>query len=92
MGLNILIKKEIPKTREQLETRLTALKLKHKKCLNYTAWRLLADYLVLRTYDTYFSIHTNGDLEHYEVHRGKYEGLLYEMNNLEFIEQLMNKK
>lgn len=92
MAINIVQKKKSFPAREQFETRLKAMSLKNRPAVNYTAWRLFADYLVLRTYDTYYSIHTNGDIEHYEVHRGSYDGVRYEMNNFDFVEHIMNKK
>lgn len=92
MAINIIQKKKSFPSREQFEARLKAMSFKHKSGVNYTAWRFFADYLVIRTYDTYYSIHTNGDIEHYEVHSASYDNVRYEMNNFEFIEHIMNKK
>lgn len=92
MAIEIIQKKKSYPAREQFEARLLAIKFKRRETLKYTAWRLFADYLVIRTYDTYYSIHTNGDIEHYEVHSASYDNVRYEMNNFEFIEHIMNKK
>lgn len=93
MAIQVIVKRNISQGRETLERRLKAIGFLHKPISEkpYTAWRAFADFLVIRTYNSFYTIHTNGDIDHYEVHRSNYEGLTYELNNFDFINQLFTK-
>jgi len=56
----------------------------------YTAWRIYSDVLVCRTYKNYYTLHTNGDIEHYEVKEVPYNLVKYECDDMEFIINLIN--
>lgn len=93
MAIQVVVKRNVSKNREVLEARLAKIGFKYRTGVDkpYTSWRAFADYLVIRTYNNHYTIHTNGDIDHYEVHKSNYEGLTYELNNFDFINQLFTK-
>ena len=86
-------KPDIPKEKFENRLRLIAEKIKGIKkketALGYTKWRIFCDYLVVRTYPGKYSVHTNGDISHYEVKSSSYSNVNYECTDLEFIANLL---
>ena len=68
--------------------------IKSKEMLidNYTLWRIFCDYLVIRAYSNYYTVHTNGNIEHYEVKKQNYSEVKFECADLEFIANLLEHK
>lgn len=80
---------------KQFTTRMNLLKQKYKGILTketreYVAYTLFCPFIVVRAYATKFTIHTNGDLDHYECKDMLYTELRWETHDLEFVVQLLN--
>jgi hypothetical protein len=58
----------------------------------YYKVRLFASYIIIRCYKDKLSIHTNGDLGHYEVKELNYSDVRYGTNDLDFIAHLLDDK
>lgn len=58
----------------------------------YNLWRIFCDYIMIRTYSNKITIHTNGDLTHYECKEVKYDEVKYECSDLEFIAYLLDDR
>lgn len=93
MAIDLIIKRKAFPDRDKLELRLKEMGFQHKvDSKPYTAWKIWNSFLVIRTYGNYYTVHTNGDIDHYEVKKCLYQGISYEMNNFDFLGQLLTKK
>jgi len=63
-----------------------------KPLLGYTLYTIFTPVLVIRAYNSYYTLHTNGDLEHYEVKRQSYSDVKFECTDLQFIANLLEIK
>lgn len=66
--------------------------IKHKETLKYTKWRMFGSYLIIRTYDHYYTVHAMGDLDHYEVKKCRYRNVNYELKGLKFLGHILDDK
>ena len=101
MALEALSNRPAVKTdkRSQFENRLRLISekvagIKSKVIIlgGYTKWRIFCDYLVIRSFDNYYTVHTNGDIDHYEVKKQNYSEVKFECTDLQFIANLLEHK
>lgn len=74
--------------RLQFENRLKKCNLPSRNLPKYTTW-FLTSYLIIRTFDDHYQIHTNGDIDHYKVLERKYSTVNYECSDYKFLIMLL---
>ena len=91
--INIIVREKQFPEKEKLELRLQSMNFNKidSGLSNYNSWELWG-LIVVRCYATHFTIHTNGDIDHYEVKKALYSSLTYEINNFNFVGQLLTEK
>lgn len=76
---------------EERLKKMSGIKFKEKPVQRYTAWRMFCNYIVIRTYSSRYTVHTNGDIEHYEMKEGSYDKIDLSLNDFEFFKKLLEE-
>lgn len=65
------------------------IKSKHVPEGGYRMYFLMCEYIVIRCYKSYFTIHAAGDIDHYRVKKANYDEVAFEVPDLVFLARLL---
>lgn len=66
--------------------------IRKKENIKYNKFRLFCNYIIVRTYSKYVTIHAWGDNDENELKRINYSDINYNLNDLQFISYLLDER
>lgn len=73
---------------ERLE-RIPGIRTKQEPLKKYRSWKIFCNYIFIRTYPTKLTIHTNGDIDHYEMKEVLYQDIPLNVSDIEFLHLIL---